>query len=76
MGRLYLDQGMYDEAIEQLKIAVDKNTAYPLSYYWLGMTYKAKGDNKAAFEAFRRTLHLWPEYEPAQIEYDALKGKV
>ncbi len=40
------------------------------------MVYKAKGDKKAAFESFKTTLHLWPEYSPAKKEYNALKGKV
>lgn len=61
--RLYFFKGdafrklnKYDEAVKQYKTAIQKNSEYYPSYYYLGVSYFAQKDYESAKQYFNKTL--------------------
>jgi glycosyltransferase involved in cell wall biosynthesis len=57
-----------DDAIQSLKIAVEKNPRSITSWLHLGSAFGSKGMSAQAIESFRMAADIFPEYEQPYIE--------
>ena len=60
LGRLYEDQGMYEQAEEQFKKAIALNPADPSGYQMLAGFYNRQGEFEKTMEAFRERANREP----------------
>jgi tetratricopeptide (TPR) repeat protein len=68
-------RGMYAQAVEEYRKALNVNGAYPDLHNRLGVALMAQGDYAGAEEAFRRALEVNPRYAEAQANLVlALRG--
>lgn len=91
LGRAYLAAEQYTNAVEVLKIAIDRGGGAP-AWNYLGNAYQSKGEWELAQDAYRESIRQDPEYvygrlsladlyahigwsDEAIIEYEALRGK-
>lgn len=58
---LHNDQGTYDKAIEQAKLAIEKNPYDADAHFELGRAYSFTGDVKGAYEEFQTAARLDPK---------------
>lgn len=59
-GRLYYNQGKFDEAVARFTAALALDANYANALYSLGLAYQKQGDETAALEQFRKVLELNP----------------
>lgn len=59
-GNLYLNQGKYRSAINDLKIAIKLDPTYAKAFSNLGVAYKRAGLYRKAIRMFHRALDLTP----------------
>lgn len=63
IGNVYMERGMYAEAVGYYKKAVDTNKRFVEAYYNLGNAYEATGDKNKAAKAYERFIrYAGPEY--------------
>lgn len=55
---MYIDAGVPDKAIEQLRAAVEQGPEYVQAWYTLGNTLKQHGDADGAIDALRHSVKL------------------
>ena len=60
LGRLYEDQGMYEQAEEQFRKAIDLNPSDPSGYQMLAGFYNRQGNFEKTMEAFRERANREP----------------
>ncbi|MCX5753386.1 MAG: tetratricopeptide repeat protein [Candidatus Krumholzibacteria bacterium] len=58
---LHNDQGTYDKAIEQAKLAIEKNPNDADAHFELGRSYSYTGDMVGAYEEFQTAARLDPK---------------
>jgi type IV pilus assembly protein PilF len=56
----YYQQGNYNVALEELRVALQLDPAYPAAFGILGLIYMDLGDKPKADESFQRALRLAP----------------
>jgi len=69
VGKAKLNLEAYDDAIGELKAAVEANPKLPYAYFYLGLAFSKKGDYEAAKAAFLKDIELEPE---VAFNYDEL----
>jgi tetratricopeptide (TPR) repeat protein len=67
-GQLLLAEGKREDALEQVRAAVDAEPASVPAQFALGRLYAARGDAAGAEKAFREVLRLNPRAAGAQLE--------
>jgi protein O-mannosyl-transferase len=60
LGNAYYEKGMYDKAIEQARLALEKEPSGWDIYLLMGNIYMTKGDLSRAIEMYNKTLILNP----------------
>jgi lipopolysaccharide biosynthesis regulator YciM len=63
LGRVYLELEMLDEAADQLEKVEVRAPDLPLVHAYLGAVFERRGENRAAFEEYRRALRLGHAFE-------------
>ncbi|MDP1525119.1 MAG: type IV pilus biogenesis/stability protein PilW [Rhodocyclaceae bacterium] len=58
LGQLYLQQGSYEVALDEARIALESDVSYAPAHNLRGLAYMAIGKNALAEESFRRALSL------------------
>lgn len=66
LGEVYLNQGQYTAALQELLRAEALDPEDPYTQNSLGMVYAAKGKTDLAITAFKKALALKPDYAPAR----------
>jgi tetratricopeptide (TPR) repeat protein len=56
LGRCYYKLGRHDEAVENLLKGMEERSFADQGRYWLGLTYKAMGENEKAGDELRKAL--------------------
>ena len=74
-GDSYFEQGMYSEAIEAYKEAIDIKPDWALAHNNLGLVYEKINKDDLAIEEYKEAIRLDPElaeahYNLASIHYD------
>jgi tetratricopeptide (TPR) repeat protein len=69
IGKAKLNLEAYDDAINELKAAVDANPRLTFAHFYLGMAYSKKGDYEAAKAQFLKDIELEPD---VVFNYDEL----
>lgn len=60
LGRLYLDQALYEVALEEARIAIQSESGYAPAHNLMGLVYMALEKNELSEKAFRQALRLAP----------------
>lgn len=68
IGNIYLDFGMYDEAIEEYKKALRLHDKAADIHTRLGMALRNKGNYEEAMVHFNRAKEINPDYGPAWVQ--------
>jgi tetratricopeptide (TPR) repeat protein len=68
LGYAYINENLFDKAIEHLQIAVRLNPVYADAHDNLGLAYSAKGMTVKAMEHIQIAMRLRPDYKDAVIE--------
>jgi tetratricopeptide (TPR) repeat protein len=63
LGRVYFELEMLEEAADQLEKAEIRAPELPLVHAYLGAVFERRGEPRAAFEEYRRALHLGHTFE-------------
>ncbi len=75
-GNYRLEDGFYDQAIEEFNLALKKNPKHPHALLGLAITYMQMGKNQMALQYFNKTIELSPElavaYADRGILYDRM----
>lgn len=58
LGRLYLEEGRHEVALDEARIALASDGAYAPAYNLMGLVYMALRKNELATESFRQALGL------------------
>ena len=69
IGKAKLNLEAYDDAIGELKAAVEANPKLPFAHFYLGLAYSKKGDYEAAKAEFLKDIALEPD---VAFNYDEL----
>jgi len=69
IGKAKLNLEAYDDAIGELKAAVEASPKLPFAHFYLGLAYSKKGDYEAAKAAFLKDIALEPD---VAFNYDEL----
>ena len=72
LGRLYKDQGQFQQAEEYFKKALEFNSKNDEVYFKLGSLYRDQGQSQQAEEYFKKTLELKPRNDRAYLELGRL----
>ncbi len=67
LGKLYLQTGRYDKAVQCFKKAIELGRRIDINYSNLGLSYKKLGDRNNAIEAFNEALKLNPKRSEALL---------
>lgn len=67
-GRIYLAQGLYDEALASLKKAEEKDPTDAEVYYYLGLAYSGKGDFNRPLWVYQKAVSKNPSSAQAYCE--------
>lgn len=76
LGLVYLKRRVYNDAIEQLKMATEMNTLLPnaIDFFWLGLAYEMNKNFDLATPAFQHSIELGGvTKERAQAELDRIQ---
>jgi tetratricopeptide (TPR) repeat protein len=65
LGRIYLDSGDLDQAVEQLKSALTLNPADADALYLLARAYQERKDYSEAVEIYSRVITFVPDFKEA-----------
>ncbi|MDI6745648.1 MAG: type IV pilus biogenesis/stability protein PilW [Rhodocyclaceae bacterium] len=60
LGRLYLQEGSYEVALERARVAIDAESGYAPAHNLLALVYMTLRQNHLAEQSFRRALQLAP----------------
>jgi len=60
LGRLYLQEGSYEVALERARVAIDAEGGYAPAHNLMALVYMALRRNQLAEHSFRRALQLAP----------------
>ncbi len=66
LGRLYVNQKKYKEAIETLEDAIKKKGHGSDTLYYLGLAYEKSGDRKTAAKHYKEALKFTPDFNIAK----------
>lgn len=69
IGKAKLNLEAYDDAIGELKAALEANPKLPFAHFYLGLAYSKKGDYEPAKAAFLKDIELEPD---VAFNYDEL----
>jgi type IV pilus assembly protein PilF len=58
LGKLYLQQGSHEVALDAARVALEAESSYAPAHNLRGLAYMALGKNQLADESFRRALNL------------------
>lgn len=76
LGKLYLQRGEYDRAMEALKAALEVDRTDADARYVLARVYQAQGDHQAAVKELNEALRFVPDfaeaYQGLRVSYTAL----
>jgi len=67
LGVSLRQSGETDEAIEQLRAAIDLGAAFPAAPYTLGQIHEDRGDPQRAMELYRLALAMQPDHADALV---------
>lgn len=67
LGKMFIQQGSLDLAIEEYKRALIYGSTYPDIHFHLGVAYEYKGDYDKAVLHFQKALSLNPKYLDANL---------
>jgi len=62
IGQVYLDQGMYEQALDAFKKAVEIAPGYSLAFNSIGRTYLAMNNLEEAVKVFKKAVEYSPNY--------------
>jgi TolA-binding protein len=65
MGKIYLKQYRYDDAIKELSAVTAESGDYPASIYYTGESFLMKGDQVSSIEYYQRVQAQFPTHELA-----------
>jgi TolA-binding protein len=65
MGKVYLKQYRYDDAIKEFSSVSAETGDYPASIYYTGESYQMKGDQVKSIEYYQRVQAQFPAHELA-----------
>ena len=65
MGKVYLKQYWYDDAIKELSAVSAESGDYPASIYYAGESFMMKGDQVSSIEYYQRVQAQFPAHELA-----------
>jgi len=74
LGAVFLKRQLAGPALSHFQRSVDAEPTNPLYVYHLGLALALSGDNRRAADAFRRSLHLNPAFDPAKQALAALSS--
>ena len=60
LGRLYLQEGSYEVALERARVAIDADSGYAPAHNLMALVYMALRQNQLSEQSFRRALQLAP----------------
>jgi tetratricopeptide (TPR) repeat protein len=66
-ARHLFERGMYDEALNELRMAVGEGKEYPDVYNLMGLCNSMRSDYKVAVSYYQKALELNPAYEEARL---------
>jgi tetratricopeptide (TPR) repeat protein len=69
IGKAKLNLEAYDDAISELKAAVEANPKLPMAHFYLGLAYSKRGEYEAAKTEFLKDIALEPD---VTFNYDEL----
>jgi tetratricopeptide (TPR) repeat protein len=72
LGYIYLKKGLHTQAINALKVSVERDPKNPMYLYRLGTAYAAAGDTALARQSFDQALKLDPNFPEADAAKAAL----
>jgi Tfp pilus assembly protein PilF len=65
IGVAYLKKGVFPQAAEQFRVALDYQPHLPEAHYNLGLVYRKLGEHDKAIRAFREAIRFRPSYVDA-----------
>ncbi|OIO72550.1 MAG: hypothetical protein AUJ85_09745 [Elusimicrobia bacterium CG1_02_37_114] len=74
MGKFYFVNGKYDQAIDELKKAIEINSGNPEIYYNLGLVYESRNQPEEAKKMYKKAIAISPKYKLAKEHLDKLIG--
>jgi predicted alpha/beta superfamily hydrolase len=75
-GRLMLDEGDYEKAIEAFKLASVRHPTSASAYFRLGRAYDAAGKVPEALAAYRQLLQIYPQSNTIQARVSELEKSI
>lgn len=73
LARVYIQQGRYQEAVQEAQKGALLPPTNAEALYWLGQAYQAAGDPSSAIDAYERALELDPEHTSSRQALNALR---
>ncbi|MFH1135863.1 MAG: tetratricopeptide repeat protein [Pseudomonadota bacterium] len=62
LAEVYIEAGQYDQALKELKSAMQMAPRSPRVTFSLGRLYEAKGEMESALKAYERTIEFGPKF--------------
>lgn len=75
LGRIYYEKKQYDKALGYFQMAMQRMSTAADLHYYLGLTYEAKKDNKAAIAEYKEVLQFIPDHREAADAIMRLTGE-
>ena len=69
-GRRFVQQGQYDEAIEQYSAMLDNHPYFPEAAFYMGLTKFRQKDIEGAATYFKEALDIYPFHSKARKGLD------
>ena len=74
LGRIYIDEGKYEDAQHEYDLILEKNVNFADAYYGLGILYEHKGDTAKARAEWRKCLKIQVNHAGAVKKLAEIKG--
>jgi tetratricopeptide (TPR) repeat protein len=75
-GNYRLEDGMFDDAVKEFFIALEKNPDHVMAHLGLAITYMQMNKSAAALAEFNRTIELAPELAAAYADRGVLYDRM
>jgi arylsulfatase A-like enzyme/tetratricopeptide (TPR) repeat protein len=75
LGLAYLEQGMPERAIEEIRLALQIRPNIPDAHYNLGTIYEHKGETDNAIQEYKKEIEIHPDAYPAHYNLALIYGQ-